>query len=83
MDVSDISEDVMNKIKEGHGIPAGNIVGVSDCKIINIGIKEIGDISKEEFDKLQTNGIGEIVVSGRNVLKGYVNGYGDKRQTVF
>lgn len=78
MDVSDISEDVMNKIKEGHGIPAGNIVGVSDCKIINIGIKEIGDISKEEFDKLQTNGIGEIVVSGRNVLKGYVNGYGDK-----
>ena len=45
MDVSDISEDVMNKIKEGHGIPAGNIVGVSDCKIINIGIKEILSIS--------------------------------------
>ena len=34
--------------------------------------------TKEQFEELQIDGIGEIVVTGKNVLKGYVNGIGDK-----
>jgi acyl-CoA synthetase (AMP-forming)/AMP-acid ligase II len=78
LDVTNLSEDVIEKIKSGNGIPAGSIVGVSDCKTIKTGITEIGDISNEEFENLKIDGIGEIVVAGSNVLKGYVGGIGDK-----
>ncbi len=64
--------------KNGKGILAGHIVGVEECRIIRTGMKEIGKITKEEFEGIQTKEIGEIVVTGRNVLKGYVNGIGDK-----
>jgi acyl-coenzyme A synthetase/AMP-(fatty) acid ligase len=35
-------------------------------------------MTAEEFEKIKTTGVGEIVVTGKNVLKGYVNGVGDK-----
>ncbi len=76
--VTNLSEDYISKIKNGFGIPAGEIVGVDDCKIINTDKVEIGKISKQEFEQIQTNGVGEIVVTGKNVLKGYVGGIGDK-----
>lgn len=78
LDISEMSESDINATKNGKGILAGNIIGVDECKIINTGINEIGNITKEEFEKLQTNEVGEIVVTGNNVLKGYVNGFGDK-----
>lgn len=78
LDVTNLPESYIEKIKNGLGIPAGKIIGVDDCKIISTNKKELGNISKEEFEKIQTNGVGEIVVSGRNVLGGYVNGVGDK-----
>ena len=76
--INDMTQEDIEDTKNGKGILAGNIVGVEDCKIIKTGITEIGDITKEQFDELQTDGIGEIVVTGKNVLKGYVNGIGDK-----
>jgi len=77
LNVNDITENDLEKIKNGYGILAGNIVGVENCKTIKTWIKEIGDLTQEQFIDLQQE-LGEIVVSGRNVLKGYVNGIGDK-----
>lgn len=77
LNVNEITENDLEKIKNGYGILAGNIVGVEDCKTIKTGIKEIGDLTQEQFANLQQE-MGEIVVTGKNVLKGYVNGIGDK-----
>ena len=76
--INDMTESDILDTKNGKGIFAGNIIGVDDCKIIKTGILEIGDISQYEFEKMQTSDVGEIVVTGKNVLKGYVNGIGDK-----
>ncbi len=76
--VSNISSEEIKQTQEGNGILAGNIIGVDDCKIIKTGKEVIGKITKEDFEKLQDTDIGEIVVAGRNVLKGYVDGRGDK-----
>lgn len=81
LNMSEMSKEDLEKTKKGNGILAGNIVGVEDCRLIKTGIKEIGDISKDEFKNLQTE-IGEIVVTGKNVLKGYVNGVGDKENKI-
>ena len=39
--------------------------------------KKVDEISKDDFEAMYQD-IGEIVVTGKNVLKGYVNGVGDK-----
>ena len=78
LDLDNMTQDDIRKIKDGNGILAGKIIGVEDCKIINTGIEEIGNLSNEQFEKITTKGIGEIVVTGENVLKGYVNGIGDR-----
>ena len=76
--VHEMSEAEIEETKNGKGILAGKIIGVEDCKIIKTGMNEIGEISQKEFEELQTSDVGEIVVTGKNVLKGYVNGIGDK-----
>lgn len=78
LNISNMNESQITATKNGNGILAGKIVGVDDCKIIKTGISEIGNINKKEFENIQTKEIGEIVVTGKNVLKGYVNGIGDK-----
>lgn len=78
LNVSDMTKDDIKKTKNGNGILAGNIIGVNDCKIIKTGIKEIGELTEKQFEEIQTRDVGEIVVTGDNVLKGYVNGIGDK-----
>lgn len=78
LNIDQMSETEIELTKQGNGILAGNIIGVQDCKIIKSDAEEIGSINKEEFEKMQTNDVGEIVVTGKNVLKGYVGGIGDK-----
>lgn len=78
LNIKTISKKDIERIKDGYGILAGNIVGVDECKIIKTGQKEIGLLTMQQFEELQTDGIGEITVTGKNVLKGYVNGLGDK-----
>ena len=77
IEVNDFLESDIQKINDGFGILAGNIVGVEDCKLIQTGIDIIGEISKDDFEEILQD-VGEIVVTGKNVLKGYVNGVGDK-----
>ena len=76
--VNNMTKEQIEKTKNGYGILAGNIVGVDICKIINTNKKEIGSITKEEFENITTEEVGEIVVSGKNVLEGYIDGIGDK-----
>ena len=78
LEIDNMTKDDIENTKNGKGILAGDIIGVDDCKTIKTGIKEIGSITKDEFEKMQTDEIGEIVVTGKNVLKGYVDGFGDK-----
>ena len=82
-DVTNISKSDLDKIMNGYGILAGNIVGVKSCKLIKNDKKEIGKITKEEFEKMQVQNNGEIVVTGENVLKGYVDGIGDKENKFY
>lgn len=77
-DVTNLDEEDLEKTMRGNGILAGKIVGVSDCKVISSKEKTIGPLTTEEFINMQTEDVGEIVVTGENVLKGYVGGYGDK-----
>ena len=78
LNIEDMTAAEIEQTKKGMGILAGKIVGVDDCKIIKYDKEEIGEISKDEFNNLQTSTEGEIVVCGKNVLPGYVDGYGDK-----
>ena len=78
LDIDEMTFKEYDDTKQGKGILAGNIIGVDDCKIIKTGKDEIGSITEEEFKNMQTDEVGEIVVTGSNVLKGYVNGIGDK-----
>ncbi len=77
LDIDDMTEQDIIDTKNGKGILAGKIIGVEDCKTIRTDLKEIGEIDSQEFEKIQ-NPIGEIVVTGKNVLEGYVNGIGNK-----
>lgn len=77
-DVTNLTNDDIEHIRNGRGILAGNIIGVEECWLVDQTLEEINDMTAEEFEKIKTTGVGEIVVTGKNVLKGYVNGVGDK-----
>ena len=78
LNVEEVTKQDIEKIENGYGILAGKIVGVEECEIIKANLKEIGKLTPEEFNNIKTDNVGEIVVTGENVLKGYVNGVGDK-----
>ncbi len=77
--VTNININDLQLTSNGNGILAGNIIGVDECKLINCKKEEIGSITTEEFNNMQIQEDGEIVVTGSNVLKGYVNGIGDRK----
>ena len=76
-----ISEDDFSCMKNGGGLLAGAPVGSVDLRIIRDqwGIP-IGRITAAEFAEmtLPVNQPGEIVVSGKHVLDGYLHGAGDE-----
>lgn len=78
LNINEMTNEDIKNVEDGKGILAGTIVGVEDCKIIKNDKKEIGKISDKEFYEMQTKDVGEIVVTGNNVLKGYLGGIGDK-----
>lgn len=81
-DVTELDDADIDQIRNGRGILAGNIIGVEECVLIDPSLIEIGSLTADEFEKIKTTGIGEIVVSGKNVLKGYVGGVGDKENKI-
>ena len=81
LDINDMDETDIKETIEGKGILAGKIIGVDDCKTIEIGQEKIGTITKERLSELESP-IGEIIVAGKNVLEGYVNGIGDAENKI-
>ncbi len=77
LDINDISMEDVENTKNGRGILAGKIIGVEDCKIIKNMKEEIGEINEAVFQELQMDDAGEIVVTGDNVIKGYLDKIGD------
>lgn len=77
----EIEQEDDNKMRSGYGLLAGTVVPEVRLQIIpdNWG-SEIGPFTEQEFTQraLQNSQIGEIVVTGKHVLKGYLNGDGDK-----
>jgi len=75
-----INKDDFRKMASGAGLLAGPPVDDIDCRIItDQSGSTIKHLSYNEFNKLtcKVEDIGEIVVYGDHVLKGYLNGYGD------
>lgn len=75
-------EEMMNlydNILIGKGLPLGKIVDDINVKIINDDLQEIPKTT--DINKYVSN-IGEIIVSGPNVLKGYYNEYGNKENKI-
>ena len=77
LDINDISMEDVENTKNGRGILVGKIIGVEDCKIIKNMKEEIGEINEAVFQELQMDDIGEIVVTGDNVIKSYLDKIGD------
>lgn len=81
--ISELSwEDMLklcDKMENGAGIPVGKVVEGVELKIIN---KDLGVLEQIESLESYTEKIGEITVTGNNVLKGYLGGYGDKENKI-
>ncbi len=77
---SDISKDDYERMAEGEGLLAGNVVEDINCCVIENGWgKELGQLSEAAFSALKrpVGAVGEIVVHGVHVLTGYLDGVGD------
>lgn len=82
VDLSNLGDEVVQKTKKGYGIFAGEITGVDECHILDCNKEIKYNMTEEEFEKAKTSDKGEIVVCGRNVLKGYLNGIGDSENKI-
>ncbi len=83
--IAEVGYDKLKKkhfdlISNGAGLIGGYVINDIDCCVIRTNLKEnIGNITGEEFEKMkQGHEVGEIVVSGNHVLKGYLDGIGDE-----
>ena len=78
---SDISQIDLDAMMSGKGLLTGKPVDCIQLRIIKMHWGQpLGSVSKEEFEEeiLPPGDVGEIVVSGEHVLKGYLNGVGDE-----
>lgn len=82
---TDFTSEDFQKMSEGKGLLNGHPARETDCRVIQYASKkDLSQLSDQEFDKLicLPNQPGEIIVTGRHVLKGYVNGVGDNENKI-
>lgn len=72
----DITLEIIAKMRSGAGLFAGKIVNGIECRILPLNSEnnDTGDFSLSKAKRV----VGEIVVSGKNVLPGYLGGIGDQ-----
>lgn len=77
LDVTNQNSSTLNKIAMGGGLPQGKVSPQVELAVLPGVIKS--EYTDSEFDKQKgsANIIGEIVVAGDHVVKGYVAGIGD------
>ncbi len=80
LDCRDISDSDYRRMAEGGGLLAGTVVEEIECRIVKEQWgQELGHLGTAAFHELiRAEGeVGEIVVHGRHVLTGYLDGVGD------
>lgn len=80
-----IGNEIMEDMQNGKGLYAGSLVEKIECKILNFFKYKIKPIcTATELDAIcsLTNEPGEIVVKGKHVLSGYLNGEGDEENKI-
>lgn len=78
LDVTNQDSSSLNKIASGGGLPQGKVSPQVELVILPGAIKS--EYTNSEFcrQKASANIVGEIVVAGDHVVKGYVSGIGDR-----
>lgn len=76
---NDVTDTDLDKMSDGGGLVAGKIISEISCRVIKShNGKCLGKLTNEEFESITLkNEVGEIVVSGEHVLRGYFEGVGD------
>jgi len=78
----DLNDDLLNTISNGGGLPAGHPVPEIEVKIIKDHWgKPLPQMTTSELQALESQ-VGEILVSGDHVLKGYLAGRGDEESKI-
>lgn len=77
-----LTEEQWKSIESGEGLVAGEIC--LPCTIIkNEPDRQYGEVDEKTWESLKlTNEVGEIVVSGKHVLSGYIDGIGDAENKI-
>ena len=79
-DVDDIDHQMMS---EGKGLLVGKAVDATELRIItDQSGQAIPPITHQELQSLPEGKIGEIIVTGQHVLKGYLHGKGDEENKI-
>lgn len=82
---SHIENQIISDMQNGKGLYAGSIVEQIECKLLNFFDYQIKpQYTQEEWENIRckTNQPGEIVVKGKHVLSGYLNGEGDEENKI-
>ncbi|MFY9198171.1 MAG: AMP-binding protein [Acutalibacteraceae bacterium] len=78
VEYSNLTKAHFDSVASGAGLIGGYVTCDIDCCVIKNEKAHIGKITNEEFEKMKLHhDVGEIVVSGNHVLKGYLGGIGD------
>lgn len=74
-----LQEDDIKAMQSGMGLPAGTPIDKINCRILSLEEKAVSSYEeRSQFDDACIkHGVGEIIVTGDHVLKGYYQGHGD------
>ena len=83
LDSTQLTEDILNQMKQGKGLFVGKPVNAVTCQLVK-GSKLKSQMTEEELTATfcKINEPGEIIVTGEHVLKTYLHGIGDEENKI-